>query len=449
MIEAQQILHDRYQLQKRLGHTAASRQTWLATDLMQGNESVIVKLLAFNPHMQLDELKLFEREAQVLKALDHPRIPKYRDSFSIESQVLWFGLVQDYIPGASLQEYLNREEVLMEEEIRQLAVNVLHILNYLHRQDPPVLHRDIKPSNLVLDDDGYIHLVDFGAVQDQATLTGVTFTVVGTCGYAPLEQFWGRSVPASDLYALGATLIHLLTGIPPADLPQRNGRFQFTNVLKLRPFFAAWLQKMVEPAVEHRFASADEALDALKTGYLPVPADTYSRRIQRPERTRIQLARYPENLKILIPPLMSWQLFLYRYFFNTLNAGCLGMILVLAAIALLISMLSEAPVLIMLLGAGVLLVIVFWLLLLWREHTEISIEGDRLEICRRSLGIIWNRREIPPASIVGILWQRVNYLNGVSLRTAQEFINLRQGMSELECLWLVQELEDWLDHHSD
>lgn len=95
-----------------------------------------------------------------------------------------------------------------------------------------------------------------------------------------------------------------------------------------------------------------------------------------------------------------------------------------------------------------MLLVLFWLLLLWREHTQVSLEGDRLAICRRSLGIIWNRREIPLPSIVGVLWQRVNYLNGVSLRTEQEFINLRQGMSELECLWLVQELTDWLDHHS-
>lgn len=74
------------------------------------------------------------------------------------------------------------------------------------------MHRDIKPSNLIWGEDQHVYLVDFGAVQAQAAVTGVTFTVVGTSGYAPLEQFWGRAVAASDLYALGATLIHLLTG---------------------------------------------------------------------------------------------------------------------------------------------------------------------------------------------------------------------------------------------
>jgi Serine/threonine protein kinase len=93
----------------------------------------------------------------------------------------------------------------------------------LHELSPPVLHRDIKPSNLILDDSEQIYLVDFGAVQAQASVTGVTFTVVGTSGYAPLEQFWGRgAVAASDLYALGATLIHLLTNTYPADLPQKK-----------------------------------------------------------------------------------------------------------------------------------------------------------------------------------------------------------------------------------
>jgi serine/threonine protein kinase len=84
---------------------------------------------------------------------------------------------------------------------------------------PQYYIENIKPSNLIINSENNVYLVDFGAVQSRGAVTGVTFTVVGTSGYAPLEQFWGRAVPSSDLYALGMTLIHLLTGIVPIELP--------------------------------------------------------------------------------------------------------------------------------------------------------------------------------------------------------------------------------------
>lgn len=111
MLDSGKILQERYQLQQRLGRTAAGHQTWLAVDL-ESQEQVTLKMLAFSPEMQWEELKLFEREAQVLQALNHPRIPCYRDYFSLEREagagLPWFGLVQDYIPGFSLQELLEK-----------------------------------------------------------------------------------------------------------------------------------------------------------------------------------------------------------------------------------------------------------------------------------------------------------------------------------------------------
>ena len=118
------------------------------------------------------------------------------------------------------------------------------------------MHRDIKPSNLILGEDEHIYLIDFGAVQAKAAVTGVTFTVVGTGGYAPLEQFWGRAVASSDIYALGATLIHLITGTQPAELPQKNSRIQFSDRVSLSPDLISWIQKATEIAIEKRFSSA-------------------------------------------------------------------------------------------------------------------------------------------------------------------------------------------------
>ena len=268
MLQPEQILQDRYQIQRQLGNNGI-RQTWLAKDLQASdgeNSTVVVKLLAFGGTVQWDDLKLFEREAQILKQLNHPRIPRYIDYFCIDDRTLWFGLIQEYIPGESLKEKLALGKRFTEKRARKIADEILNILMYLHELNPGVLHRDIKPSNLIWGEDNRIYLVDFGAVQDKAAREGVTFTVVGTYGYAPMEQFGGRAVPASDLYALGATLIHLLTGTSPSDLPQQDLRLQFTDRVNLSPSFVSWLQKLIEPAPEQRFTSASQALNALKSG---------------------------------------------------------------------------------------------------------------------------------------------------------------------------------------
>lgn len=268
MLNPHDVLRDRYQLQRKLGQTAG-RQTWLALDQAnQPSVPVIIKLLAFVDQVNWDTLKLFEREASILQQLDHPAIPQYRDYFSIDDRVLWFGLVQDYIPGSSLSDLIRQGRRFSLEQVQQIAVDLLHILIYLHNLTPPVFHRDIKPSNLILDERDRIFLIDFGAVQDRAAVEGSTFTVVGTYGYAPMEQFGGRTVAASDLYSLGATLIHLLTGVSPADLPQRNLQIQFTDQVNLPVKFTQWLQTLTHPDVSQRFPTAQAALNTLRQTWI-------------------------------------------------------------------------------------------------------------------------------------------------------------------------------------
>ena len=147
MVQTEQILQNRYQLRQTLGHNA-SCQTWLAQDT-RIQERVVVKLLTFSDQVEWDNLRLFEREAQVLKQLNHAQIPQYRDYFCIDDQMLRFGLVQQYIPGSSLKELLALGKTFSESEVRAIAQQVLNILVYLHSLSPPVLHRDIKPSNLI------------------------------------------------------------------------------------------------------------------------------------------------------------------------------------------------------------------------------------------------------------------------------------------------------------
>ncbi|CAN1211475.1 non-specific serine/threonine protein kinase [Tumidithrix helvetica PCC 7403] len=264
MPQAQEIIKERYQLQNLLGQNIG-RQTWLAKDLAAAGELVVVKLLTLGGDVQWESLKLFEREAQVLKQVNHPRIPKYRDYFSLDDRELWFGLVQEYLAGNSLRECIANGQKFTEAQIRQIATEILEILIYLHELNPPVLHRDLKPSNLILTEDRHIYLVDFGAAQDKATAEGRSFTVVGTYGYTPMEQYGGRAVPASDLYGLGATLIHLLTGISPADLPQDDeARILFRDRTGTSEQLAQWIQCLVEPTVKRRYPSARLALKALQ-----------------------------------------------------------------------------------------------------------------------------------------------------------------------------------------
>jgi serine/threonine protein kinase len=205
------IFQDRYRIESLLSRQTG-RRTFLATDL-QTNDSVAIKLLIFGPDFTWDDLKLFEREAEVLKSLDHPAIPKYLNFFEVElSGGKGFALVQSYIAAPSLQQRIQGGSTFSEEDLITIARSLLEILDYLHSRQPAVIHRDVKPSNILLADRtahsvGKVYLVDFGSVQ--TAVKGGTRTIVGTYGYMPPEQFGGITTPSSDIYALGVTLIYL------------------------------------------------------------------------------------------------------------------------------------------------------------------------------------------------------------------------------------------------
>ncbi|MCZ0899226.1 serine/threonine-protein kinase, partial [Microcoleus sp. HI-ES] len=265
---SKEILADRYQCDRRLGKQAG-RQTLLARDL-KTQQQVVVKLLSFSSDFNWEDLKLFEREVETLKSLSHVAIPRYLDSFEIDTpNRKGFALVQTYIEAKSLQEYLSDGRTFSEREVKQLATALLDILAYLHQRQPPVIHRDIKPSNILLKNRsgnsvGEVYLVDFGAVQTLATQQGKTVTVVGTYGYMPPEQFGGRAVPASDLYGLGATLIALITKQHPADLPQKDLQIEFEQITQLSPAFTDWLKWMTHPSLDRRPTSVQIAKEVLE-----------------------------------------------------------------------------------------------------------------------------------------------------------------------------------------
>jgi serine/threonine protein kinase len=291
---------DRYQLTALLGHGGMGH-TYAATDLTT-HQAVAIKVVSLRQAADWKTLELFEREAKVLQSIDHPQIPDYLDYFHIDSGPdgagdRCFYLVQELAPGDSLADWVARGWHTDESGVKDLAVQLLRILNYLHCLRPPVVHRDIKPHNILRCGDGRLYLVDFGAVQAVYgnTLThGGTF--VGTYGYMPPEQFRGKAYFASDLYAVGATLMFVLTGRSPSDLPQRRMKIDVRDCVNLSPELTHWLEKMLEPAVEDRFHSAQEALRALEQ---PRPTISPATRAPvRPAHSQIRLTRSPSTLTI-------------------------------------------------------------------------------------------------------------------------------------------------------
>lgn len=304
---SQQLLNGRYQIQQQLGRQAG-RRTFLACDL-QTQELVIIKLLIFGSDFDWQNLKLFEREAETLKSLSHPAIPRYLDFFEINlPELKGFALVQTYVEGKSLEQHLKAGRNFSEQEVKQLAKSLLEILAYLHDRQPPVIHRDIKPSNILLCDRtahniGNVYLVDFGSVQTLAATEGGTITVVGTYGYMPPEQFGGRANPASDLYSLGATLIYIITGKHPADLPQYDFQIQFEQYCdRLSPVLISWLKLMTQPRLEKRLNSATKALQALEQKQ-QLQIDRSFLIPTKPLESKIQLKTNADSIDIILPPI--------------------------------------------------------------------------------------------------------------------------------------------------
>ncbi len=307
----QVLLNDRYQLDRLLGRKSG-RRTWLAID-GQTQQQVVIKLLLFSADFEWDALKLFERESKTLQDLDHPAIPKYLDWFetNLDGNAA-FALVQTYIPAPSLDAVVRSGRTFSSDDLRNIAEQVLQILDYLHSRNPYVIHRDLKPSNLLLGDrtgnsPGTVYLVDFGSVQNLAIAKGGTMTIVGTYGYMPPEQFGDRAVPASDLYSLGATLIHLATGKDPADLLSDDFQIQCDSMNHLEPDFRNWIQGLVVTSLRDRPSSVQEAIDRLvypKTKAISEPksSSVWTQRVQEEENFKFKKIENSNELFVLKIP---------------------------------------------------------------------------------------------------------------------------------------------------
>lgn len=322
------VLRERYQIVDLVGQGGMGA-VYKAEDLrLRGRICAVKEVLPdliSGPGMEDQAHEQFYREASVLARLDHPNLPKVSDFFQQDGREY---LVMDFVPGQDLRQLVEearrRDTFLPEANVLAWAEQLCDALSYLHTQDPAVLHRDIKPSNIKLTPRGMVKLVDFGLVKLLQPDESRTVTVVqgrGTVAYTPLEQYGGdtgHTDVRSDIYSLGATLYHLLTGQPPADAKQR-----FLKPGSLIP------PRDINPRISPRTERAILAAIAQHPDDRPASIEEFRKLLFAPETPPTQASALPGETYASL-----WRELL------TTQTGLVVTVTILMATALLISLLA-------------------------------------------------------------------------------------------------------------
>jgi len=225
---------------------------------------VALKELAFAVVPEIKSIQLFEREAALLKQLEHPRIPRFVDWFEDgEGPELRLYLAQTFLEGEDLEHRLEHHRY-DEREARQIAQDLLEILDHLHSRSPKLIHRDIKPANIICSSDQKFFLVDFGSARDFQRSASAGSSIAGTPGYMPPEQLVRAADERSDLYALGMTLARLLSRRSPAELLTQDLKVDLRRYVNASEEMISVLEKLVAREGARRFRAAHEVIAALK-----------------------------------------------------------------------------------------------------------------------------------------------------------------------------------------
>ncbi len=259
------VLQERYEILAVQG-IGGMGAVYQARDLRFGTVSRIIAVKemmnnAPDPRLRQIGVQNFEREANILASLSHPAIPKIFDFFSESNRSY---LVLEFVDGRTLEETLgDRRKPFDQEEVLNWAIQVCDVLTYLHSQKPPVIFRDMKPDNLMLRHDGRLMVIDFGIAK--VFEQGQRGTMIGTEGYSPPEQYRGVADPRGDLYALGATLHHLLTNRDPRLEPPFTFHERPIQLFNpgISPEFQAVISKALAYDLDDRYSSAAEMAQAL------------------------------------------------------------------------------------------------------------------------------------------------------------------------------------------
>lgn len=261
-----------YQVLRILGQGGMGT-TYLAWDRKRHNSqgkgaspaAALVVLKEMNADMaQIRKAQeLFEREARALKSLNHQGIPEFFDFFVEEDKKY---LAMEMIHGQDLEKRIAIQGPILPQQAIEWMIQTCEVLEYIHSQQPPLIHRDIKPANLLVRRrDNQIVVLDFGAVKEIGTPLG---TRIGAEGYSAPEQDRGQPLTQSDLYAVGATLIFLLTGQSPMHFYDDRGsgyRFYIESVPTITPQLRETIEKVTQPLPSDRYQTAPELAEALNS----------------------------------------------------------------------------------------------------------------------------------------------------------------------------------------
>jgi formylglycine-generating enzyme required for sulfatase activity len=294
MLSPGDILQNRYRIVRELGQGGMGA-VYEAIDQRLTSKVALKEMLgARDVHAR----NAFEREAALLANLNHPNLPRVTDHFSENDGAY---LVMQFIEGMDLAEWLDlRAGPFPQVQVLQWADTLLDVLEYLHGNDPPILHRDIKPANIKRTQDGRIYLLDFGLAKgsfgQMPTYETSRSIRGGTHYYSPLEQFSGPNTDGrSDLYALGATLYHMISDVLPADAGLRHQAMQDDEPDPLQelagfasPRVASVIEKAMSPSRKQRFDSATEMRRALEHAATQDERDRLKDEYRRAEERRRQ-----------------------------------------------------------------------------------------------------------------------------------------------------------------
>ncbi len=262
------LLDNRYQITQELAQGGFGK-TYLAQDTKRpGNPNCLVKQFypqQRNPASLQKAFEMFEREAKTLENLGKKcdRIPTLLAYFQENGE---FYLVQEFIQGHTLSQEILPGQGWQEDRVIQLLIDILEPLEVVHEHK--IIHRDIKPNNMMRrKEDNRLVLIDFGAVKEVITQGSNTTIAIHTPSYAPPEQLSGKPELSSDIYAVGMVAIQALMGINQQELknlPKDNNELVWQSKVKINPGLSYILEKMVRYNPKERYATAKEALAAVK-----------------------------------------------------------------------------------------------------------------------------------------------------------------------------------------